>query len=89
MIPEDYHALYDRGVQAARSAEAERATEETTAGRERLVAEVSEVVINQDETTGLPIRSPASSRPHGCRRRQPRPRTPPASSCKGGLVYGT
>jgi extracellular elastinolytic metalloproteinase len=54
MIPEDYHALYDRGIQAARSRAATPEVEITTAGRERLVADVPDLAIEEDETTGLP-----------------------------------
>ena len=55
MIPDDYHALYDRGVQVARSAERPSA-ETTTAGRDLLSADVPDLVIEEDETTGLPNR---------------------------------
>jgi extracellular elastinolytic metalloproteinase len=55
MIPEDYHALYDRGIQAARSAELPSA-ETPTAGRDQLSADVPDLVIEEDETTGLPNR---------------------------------
>jgi extracellular elastinolytic metalloproteinase len=57
LIPEDYHALYDRGVQVARSAEAPSAALTTTAvGRAQLSAEVPDLIIEEDETTGLPNR---------------------------------
>ncbi|WP_258803128.1 M36 family metallopeptidase [Pseudarthrobacter sp. NS4] len=55
MIPDDYHALYDRGVQVARSAERPSA-ESTTSGRDQLSADVPDLVIEEDETTGLPNR---------------------------------
>jgi len=55
MIPDDYHALYDRGVQVARSAE-RPAAQPTTAGRDLLSAAVPDLVIEEDETTGLPNR---------------------------------
>ena len=55
MIPEDYHALYDQGIQVARSAEAP-AADVTTTGQERLSAEVPDLIIEVDETTGLPNR---------------------------------
>jgi hypothetical protein len=55
MIPDDYHALYDRGIQVARSAE-RPAAETPTAGRDRLSADVPDLVIEEDETTGLPNR---------------------------------
>ncbi|WP_247828942.1 M36 family metallopeptidase [Arthrobacter antioxidans] len=55
MIPNDYHALYDRGVQVARSA-ARLSPETTTAGRDLLSADVPDLVIEEDETTGLPNR---------------------------------
>ncbi|MDQ0767943.1 extracellular elastinolytic metalloproteinase [Pseudarthrobacter defluvii] len=63
MIPEDYHALYDRGVQAARSAE-QPAAEMPTTGREQLSADVPDLIIEEDETTGLPNRV-ISRRPDG------------------------
>lgn len=55
MIPDDYHALYDRGVQVARSAEFP-APESTSAGRDVLSADVPDLVIEEDEATGLPNR---------------------------------
>lgn len=55
MIPDDYHALYDQGIQAARSAEVPAAGL-TTAGRDRLAADVPDLIIEEDETTGLPNR---------------------------------
>jgi extracellular elastinolytic metalloproteinase len=56
MIPSNYHALYDRGIQAARSAQEAPTREVTTQGRERLVAEIPGVVVDEDETTRLPNR---------------------------------
>lgn len=72
MVPGDYHALYDGGIQAARSARRTPEVEVTTAGRERLAADVPGLAIEEDETTGLPnmiasrradarLSSPASS----------------------------
>ena len=55
MIPDDYHALYDRGVQVARSAERPSA-ETSTTGRDLFSADVPDLVIEEDETTGLPNR---------------------------------
>ena len=55
MIPDDYHALYDRGVQAARSAQVP-SPEMPTTGREQLSADVPDLVIEEDEITGLPNR---------------------------------
>jgi extracellular elastinolytic metalloproteinase len=55
MIPDDYHAMYDRGIQAARSEELPSA-ETPTAGRDQLSADVPDLVIEEDETTGLPNR---------------------------------
>lgn len=55
MIPDDYHALYDRGVQVARSAE-QPSAETPTTGRDALSADVPDLVIEEDETTGLPNR---------------------------------
>lgn len=58
MIPEDYHALYDGGIQAARGA-AEAAPERestTTRERERMAGEVPGLVVDEDETTQLPHR---------------------------------
>jgi extracellular elastinolytic metalloproteinase len=54
MVPEDYHALYDGGIQAARSARTTPDVEITTAGRERLAVDVPDLAIQEDETTGLP-----------------------------------
>jgi extracellular elastinolytic metalloproteinase len=56
MIPANYHALYDRGIQAARSAEAAPEREVTTRGRERLADEIPGLVVDEDETTQLPNR---------------------------------
>jgi extracellular elastinolytic metalloproteinase len=57
MIPDDYHALYDRGIQAARSAaEAAPEREAMTRSRERLADEIPELVVEEDETTQLPNR---------------------------------
>lgn len=63
MIPDDYHALYDRGVQVARSAELPSPAT-PTAGRDRFSADVPDLVIEEDETTGLPNRI-TSRRPSG------------------------
>jgi hypothetical protein len=54
MIPEDYDALYDGGIQATRSLGTTPDVEITTAGRERLAADVKSLAIQEDETTGLP-----------------------------------
>jgi extracellular elastinolytic metalloproteinase len=73
MIPEDYHALYDRGIQAARSADLPTAEMPTT-GRDQLSADVPDLVIEEDETTGLPNRV-ISRRPAG-RLSEPGPSDP-------------
>jgi extracellular elastinolytic metalloproteinase len=55
MTPDDYHALYDGGIQAARSAELPT-REAPSIGRDQLSADVPDLVIEEDETTGLPNR---------------------------------
>jgi extracellular elastinolytic metalloproteinase len=56
MVPDDYHALYDRGVQVARSGSTRAARDTAMGGRNRLAAEFPDVVIEVDETTQLPNR---------------------------------
>ncbi|MET1085902.1 MAG: M36 family metallopeptidase [Arthrobacter sp.] len=73
MIPDDYHALYDRGVQAARSAEMP-SPEMPTTGRDQLSADIPDLVIEEDETTGLPNR--VISRQPAARLSEPGPSDP-------------
>src|SRR5688500_17528290 len=54
MLPENYHALHDRGIQATRGARTTPDVQITNAGRERLAADVPDLAIQEDETTGLP-----------------------------------
>src|SRR5687767_13077411 len=56
MVPDDYHALYDRGAQVARSGSTRAARDTAMEGLNRLAAAVPDVVIEMDQTTQLPNR---------------------------------
>src|SRR4051794_6714041 len=60
-IPEDFHALYDRGFQAAHGVLPVTPQLET-AGLERLSADMPDLVVDYDEATQLP-KYVASRRP--------------------------
>ena len=53
-IPEDFHALYDRGFRAARGTLPEVSARLETAGSDRLSEDVSDLVVDYDEATRLP-----------------------------------
>ncbi|MGH9362295.1 MAG: M36 family metallopeptidase [Thermoanaerobaculia bacterium] len=70
-LPEDFHALYDRGFRAARGTAMRAAAEVETRGHRRLRAELPDVEVVYDEATQLPKRV-AVRREEGA---QPRART--------------
>jgi extracellular elastinolytic metalloproteinase len=55
-IPEDFHALYDRGFRTARRTLSPTPPQLETAGHSRLAADVPDLVVEYDEATQLPNR---------------------------------
>jgi hypothetical protein len=55
-IPEDFHALYDRGFRTARRTLAPTPPQLETAGHGRLAVDVPDLVVEYDEATQLPNR---------------------------------
>lgn len=53
-VPEDFHALYDRGFRAARGIAAAAAIPRATAGHRRLADDVKDVDVQYDSATQLP-----------------------------------
>jgi extracellular elastinolytic metalloproteinase len=53
-IPEDFHALYDRGVRAARGTLPAVSPRLETTGHDRLAEDVPDLVVDYDEATQLP-----------------------------------
>src|SRR5829696_8908916 len=53
-IPDNFHALYDRGFRAARGTPPQPAPQLETAGHERLAADVPDLVVDYNEATQLP-----------------------------------
>jgi extracellular elastinolytic metalloproteinase len=55
-VPEDFHALYDMGVRAARRTSPRTLQAVDTAGHRRLAADVPDVQVDYDDATHLPNR---------------------------------
>jgi extracellular elastinolytic metalloproteinase len=53
-VPDNFHALYDRGFRAARGTLPTGSAQAETAGHERLAADVPDLVVDYDEATQLP-----------------------------------
>src|ERR671912_501155 len=53
-VPDDFHALYDRGFRAARGALPAPSAQAETVGHERLAADVLDLAVDYDEATQLP-----------------------------------
>src|SRR5262245_6989392 len=56
VLPEDFHALYDRGFRAARGIAVPAAPQPRSAGHTRLAAEVPDLEVDYDQATQLPNR---------------------------------
>ncbi len=78
-IPEDFHALYDRGFRAARGILPAAPPQLEIAGHDRLSVDVPDLVVNYDEATQLP-NYVASRRPDA------RLAAPPAHSPEDAVV---
>jgi extracellular elastinolytic metalloproteinase len=55
-VPENFHALYDRGFRAARGLQPRAPLQAETAGHMRLRADVPDLMVEYDEATQLPNR---------------------------------
>ena len=55
-LPEDFHALYDRGARASRGVAPAMAVRPRSAGHTRLAAEVPDLEVDYDQATQLPNR---------------------------------
>jgi extracellular elastinolytic metalloproteinase len=55
-VPENFHALYDRGFRAARGIQPKAPPQAGTAGHTRLSADVPDLMVEYDEATQLPNR---------------------------------
>jgi extracellular elastinolytic metalloproteinase len=55
-VPRDFHALYDTGARRARGIPLTAGEPATTAGHDRLAADLGDLQVDYDEATGLPNR---------------------------------
>ena len=88
-LPEDFHALYDRGFRASRGMTPAAVTPRETSGHRRSAEQIEGLDVYYDQGTQLPnfivSRQPASAIKQ---RRPARRRAPPCSSSRARAIFG-